>query len=157
MREDRRTMPNLPSEDQFAELAAIAGSDADGPRVMLNLNRYRKRAHYEDGVPDGLDPDVSGRDAYLRYGVVATRVLSRLGGRILWEAESHHTAVGEDGDRYDEVLAVWYPSVAAFIQLATDPELLAAHPHRAAALESAVIVCCESGAEPVLEANLPVV
>ena len=150
-------MAILPSEDQFSELAAIAGSDADGPKVMLNLNRYRDRARYEDAVPDGLDPDVSGRDAYLRYGVVATRVLSRLGGRVLWEAESKRTVVGEDGDRYDEVLAVWYPSLAAFIQLATDPELLAAHPHRAAGLERAVLLCCESGPEPVLEANLPAV
>jgi len=148
-------MAILPSEDQFSELAAIAGSDADGPRVMLNLNRYRVRAEYDDAVPDGLDPDVSGRDAYLRYGIVAARVLSRVGGRILWEAESKRTVVGEEGDRYEEVLAVWYPSAAAFIQLATDPELLAAHPHRAAGLDSAVILCCESGAEPVLEANLP--
>jgi uncharacterized protein (DUF1330 family) len=155
MREDRRTMPILPSEDQFAELAAIAGSEADRAKVMLNLNRYRERAQYGDGVPDGLDPDVSGREAYLRYGGVAARVLSRLGGRILWEAESERIAVGEEGDRYDEVLAVWYPSVAAFIQLATDPELLAAHPHRAAGLERAVLLCCESGPEPVLEANLP--
>ena len=148
-------MAILPTEEQFAELAAIAGSDTDGPRVMLNLNRYRERAQYEDAVPDGLDPDVSGRDAYLRYGVVAARVLSRLGGRILWEAESKRTVVGEEG--YDEVLAVWYPTAAAFIQLATDPELLAAHPHRAAALERAVILCCESGPEPVLAANLPAV
>ena len=37
----------------------------------------------------------------------------------------------------------------------TDEELLAAHPHRAAGLERAVLVCCESGADPVLEANLP--
>jgi uncharacterized protein (DUF1330 family) len=148
--------PILPSEEQFTQLAAIAGTDADGPKVMLNLNRYRERAAYDGDVPDGLVPDVSGREAYLRYGVVAARVLSRLGGRVLWEAESHQTVVGESGDRIDEVLAVWYPSLAAFISLATDPELLAAHPHRAAGLESAVLLCCESGAEPVLEAHLPV-
>jgi uncharacterized protein (DUF1330 family) len=148
-------MPIIPSEEQFTELAAIAGTDADGPRVMLNLNRYRDRAAYDGEVPDGLGAEVSGRDAYLRYGVVAARVLSRLGGRILWEAQSGHTVVGESGERVDEVLAVWYPSLAAFIALATDPELLAAHPHRAAGLESAVLLCCESGAEPVLEAHLP--
>lgn len=147
-------MPILPSEDQFSE---IAGSDADAPKVMLNLNRYRERAQYEDAVPDGLDPEVPGRDAYRRYGVVATKVLSRVGGRVLWEAESKRSAVGGEGEHWDEVLAVWYPTVAAFIQLATDPELLAAHPHRAAGLERAVILCCESGAEPVLEANLGVV
>jgi uncharacterized protein (DUF1330 family) len=148
-------MAILPSEEQFTELAGVAGTDADCPKVMLNLNRYRSRAAYEDGVPDGLDPDVSGREAYLRYGLVAARVLQRVGGRILWEAESKQSVVGDDGESWDEVLAVWYPSAAAFIQLATDPELLAAHPHRAAGLQRAAIVCCESGAEPVLEAHLP--
>jgi uncharacterized protein (DUF1330 family) len=115
-----------------------------------------ERAAYDGDAPDGADTDVSGREAYLRYGVVAAKVLSRLGGRILWEAESHQTVVGEPGDRVHEVLAVWYPSLAAFLALATDPELLAAHPHRAAGLESAVLLCCESGAEPMLEAHLPV-
>jgi uncharacterized protein (DUF1330 family) len=148
-------MPIIPDEDQFSALASIAAGDADAPKVMLNLNRYRERAQYDGDVPDGLDPDVSGREAYLRYGVVAARVLSRLGGRILWEARSHTQVVGADGEAYDEVLAVWYPNVAAFIALATDTELLEAHPHRAAGLESAVILACESGAEPVLEAHLP--
>ena len=64
--------------------------------------------------------------------------------------DSMPPVIGEDGDRWDEVLAVWYPSVAAFLALATDAELLAAHPHREAALERAVIVCCESGPEAML-------
>jgi uncharacterized protein (DUF1330 family) len=150
-------MAIIPSEEQFTELAAVAGSDADAPQVMLNLNRYRERAAYEDGVPDGLSADVSGREAYLRYGLVAGRVLQRVGARILWEAESWRSVVGEDAERWDEVIAVWYPSAAAFITLATDPELLAAHAHRAAGLERAAVVCCESGPEPVLEVQLPAV
>ena len=42
-----------PDAEQFAEVAALAGGDADGPVVMLNLNRYRDR------------------EAYVRYGEVA--------------------------------------------------------------------------------------
>ncbi|MEA2302892.1 MAG: hypothetical protein QOH43_172, partial [Solirubrobacteraceae bacterium] len=37
-------MPVEPDEQQIAELAALAGSERDGPVVMLNLNRYRPRA-----------------------------------------------------------------------------------------------------------------
>jgi hypothetical protein len=40
--------------------------------------------------------------------------------------------------------------VAAFVALATDPELLAARAHRVAGLERAALIGCESGAEPVL-------
>ncbi|MEA2418681.1 MAG: hypothetical protein QOE60_887 [Thermoleophilaceae bacterium] len=114
-----------PDTRQFAEIAALAGGDADGPVVMLNLNRYRDR------------------DAYMRYGEVAARVLERVGGRILWHTEAKLTVIGEDG--YDEVISVWYPSLAAFSALASDPELLAAREHRLAGLEHASLICCEPG------------
>ena len=57
----------------------------------------------------------------MRYGVVAAAVLERVGGRILWHTESTRTVIGDETDRYDEVIAVWYPSLAAFAALATDP------------------------------------
>ena len=143
-------MPIVPKQQQIADLTALAGRSDDAPKVMLNLNAYRERAQYEGEVPGGLSADVSGQEAYLRYGAVAATVLERVGGRILWDAASYRTVVGEEADRWDEVLAVWYPSVAAFLSLATDEELLAAHVHREAGLERAVIICCESGPEAVL-------
>jgi uncharacterized protein (DUF1330 family) len=118
-------MPVEPDAEQFADVAALAGGEADGPVVMLNLNRYRDR------------------DAYMRYGEVATAVLARVGGRILWHTEAKLTVIGED--RYDEVIAVWYPSLAAFSELATDPELLVVREHRVAGLEHAALICCEPG------------
>lgn len=66
-------MPVEPDEQQFADVAALVGSDADGPVVMLNLNGYRDR------------------EAYMRYGEVASAVLARVGGRIL-EARAHRLA-----------------------------------------------------------------
>jgi uncharacterized protein (DUF1330 family) len=143
-------MPIEPDEQQLTEVVGIAGSDADGPVVMLNLNRYRERAAYEDEVPDGLPADVPGHEAYMRYGVVAIAVLARLGGKVLWQAEAKSTVVGDETDLYDEVVAVWYPSFAAFVALATDPDILAARPHRCAGLERATLIACGSGAEPAL-------
>ncbi len=143
-------MPIEPDEQQFAKVAALAGGEADGPVVMLNLNHYRERAEYEGEVPSGASSDVSGHEAYIRYGVVAEAVLAQLGGRILWHTQSRQTVIGDETDRYDEVIAVWYPSVAAFAALATDPEVMAARVHRVAGLQRAALICCESGAEPVL-------
>ena len=48
-------------------------------------------------------------------------------------------------DRYDEVIAVWYPSLAAFSALATDPAILEARAHRLDGLERAALICCEPG------------
>ena len=125
-------MPIEPDEDQLREIAALAGGPDDGPVVMLNLNRYRQR------------------EAYERYGEAALGVLERVGGRILWHAQANETVIGDDSDLYDEVIAVWYPSRAAFVELATSDEVVAALPHRREALERAALICCESGAEPAL-------
>ena len=118
-------MPVEPDAEQFARVAALAGTDGDGPVTMLNLNRYRDR------------------EAYMRYGEVASAVLERVGGRILWHTEAKLTVIGEDG--WDEVIAVWYPSLAAFAAHATDPVILEARAHRLAGLEHATLICCEPG------------
>jgi uncharacterized protein (DUF1330 family) len=117
-----------PTREQLEALAATAGTDADGPLVMLNLNRYRDRAEYE------------------RYGEVALRVLERVGGEVLWQARATMTVIGEEHESWDEVIAVRYPSAQAFLDLALDPELSAALAHRDAGLERAAVVRCD---EPV--------
>jgi uncharacterized protein (DUF1330 family) len=116
----------MPVEPDAEQIAALQGADADEPVVMLNLNRYRDR------------------EAYARYGVVALEALERVGGRILWQAEAHATVIGDDSDRYDEVIAVWYPSVAAFMELATDPKVLEARKIRVEALERAALIRCSA-------------
>jgi hypothetical protein len=117
-------VPIEPDEQQMREIGARAGGPSDGPVVMLNLNRYREHAAYE------------------RYGEVALSVLERVGGSIVWHARAN--------DGYDEVIAVWYPSRAAFIELATHPEVLEARDDRAAGLERAALICCEAGPSPAL-------
>jgi hypothetical protein len=127
-------MPVEPDQEQLEEIRAIATDPGDGPLVMLNLNRYKDR------------------DAYARYGAVATRVLDRVGGRILWHAPVQGTTVGDESDLYDDVIAVWYPSAAAFISLATDPEILEARADRIEGLERAALIRCEAASEPALTA-----
>jgi hypothetical protein len=125
-------MPVEPDEAQLKEMQALAGAPDDGPLVMLNLNRYRDR------------------DAYLRYGEVAATVLDDVGGKILWHAPAEGTVIGDDSDVYDEVIAVWYPSAAAFVKLALDPRTMDARADRVEGLERAALIRCESGDEPVL-------
>jgi len=143
-------MPVNPEPEQIAELGALAGGDADGPVIMLNLNRYRERARYEGDPPGGGDPDVPGREAYERYGEVALRTLERVGGRVLWHTHAAGTVVGDETDRYDEVIAVFYPSLQAFLGLALDPDILTASAHRSAGLERAALIRCEPGLEDVV-------
>ncbi len=138
-------MPVNPNSEQLAAVAAVAGTDADGPLVMLNLNRYRERAAYEAEPPGGGSPDVTGREAYERYGVTALEVLTRSGGEILWHTQATMTVIGDESDRYDEVIAVRYPSAQAFLGLAMDSEIGTALAHRDAGLERAALILCEDG------------
>jgi hypothetical protein len=133
-----------PTAAQIQALQKIAGSDADGPLVMLNLNTYRERAAYDGDPPGGATAEVSGRSAYERYGQVALRVLGQVGGEIMWHAAATLTVIGDDGDGCDEVIAVRYPSAAAFLELALDPDIMAALPHRDAGLERAKLIRCDA-------------
>lgn len=117
-------MPVEPDKQQLAAFTEGAGTAADGPIVMVNLNRYRDR------------------DVYMRYGAVAVQKVGEAGGRIEFATAAPITVVGEDHDRYDEVIAVWYPSRAAFLAMVADPEYAAALPDRIAGLESATLICC---------------
>jgi hypothetical protein len=127
-------MPVNPRQDQIA---------AAGPLVMLNLNRYRERAEYKSDPPGGGSTDVSGREAYERYGEVALASLTRLGGEIRWHTMARMTVIGDDSDIYDEVIAVRYPSAQAFLELAMDADIAVALAHRDAGLERAALIWCE--------------
>jgi uncharacterized protein (DUF1330 family) len=136
----------IPTDAQITELLSRAG---EGPVVMLNLNRYRDVAQYEAGHPDA-DAGLRGRDAYLRYGIVALEAVTALGGRILWQSDARMLAVGTDADMWDEVVAVWYPDTGAFLRLVEHPGYVEAHAHRDAALERAVVLCTAGEPAPAI-------
>jgi len=135
-----------PTDERLAAVAAAGAAD-DSPVVMLNLNRYRDRAEYPAGTPDA---EVSGREAYLRYGAVAYPAILSVGGEILWATDAAETVIGCDHDVYDEVVAVWYPSRNAFLGLAEYPGYMEAHVHRDAAIAQAALIATRGEAEPRL-------
>ena len=128
---------------------SLLDSGDPSPVVMLNLNRYRARAAYPEGW-SGADPDVSGREAYLRYGIVAFQAITAVGGAILWSTEAREVVIGCDHEDYDEVVAVWYPSRAAFLSLEKFPGYLEALEHRSAAIERASLIACDASPGPEL-------
>ncbi len=130
-----------PTEAQFERLAASAESN-DGAVVMINLLRFKERA---DGI-DAAD-EVSGREAYARYGAAVQQHLDRVGGRIMLAAVTTDSVIGPQDGEWDMVLAVEYPSRRAFLEMISDPGYLEIHVHRAAALaDSRLIACAPVGA-----------
>lgn len=56
---------------------AFFSAPEDGPFVMINLLKFKDKAEYADGT----DADLSGRDAYLRYGMAMRAEIEKVGGR----------------------------------------------------------------------------
>lgn len=130
-------MPTIePTQQQFERLAA---SGDDSPVIMLNLLRFKERA---DGI-DAAD-GITGAEAYGRYAAGVPRFLERVGARILFTLVPQQSVIGPDAAEWDLVAAVEYPSRRAFLAMAGDPEYLAHHAHREAALADSRLIACGS-------------
>jgi hypothetical protein len=95
------------NEDELAVIKSIAEGGDDQPVLMLNLNRYSTAA----GYPNGED--------YRNYMSVLEALLPQVGGKVLWRRPVFGQPVGEQS--VDEVLAAWYPTHQAFLDLTTAP------------------------------------
>jgi uncharacterized protein (DUF1330 family) len=112
-----------PTEEQLGRLMADARED-DAPVSMLNLLRFRDRGSYE------------------RYGREVLQHLERVGASVLTAADCAQTVIGPDGERWDMMLLVRYPSRTAFLEMIADPGYPAIHGYREAALEDSRLICC---------------
>lgn len=127
------------------QIQMMAGNGPTRPMVMVNLLKYRKKAAYEAGHAEAKE-NLSGRDAYQRYGMVAMQHVMRRGGSVVWGGPQKFVMIGEVGaNDWDDVVCVRYPSRDAFLNMTQDPEYLAAHYHREAGLERTVLLCCGAG------------
>jgi uncharacterized protein (DUF1330 family) len=108
-----------------ADLKRLLAEDPGGPVVMLNLLRFK---------PDG------GRESYAKYSDALTDTyLARYGGEVLYAGDGSTVLVAEDGQAWDAVLVVRYPSREAFCRMVADPEYQQFTHFRTDALEEAVL------------------
>ena len=101
----------------------LSDLDHQGPVVMVNLMRFYDRS---------LDGDGSGWDAYRRYSALTVPMIKARGGTLLWTGDAKAVALGaQAGQQWDYLALVYYPSVAAFIDMmiSADYENLS-DPHR---------------------------
>lgn len=98
------TEMRFPRDEKETEvIRAVAESGNDRPVTMINLNRYTSEA----GFPDG--------ELYLAYINGLEGFLPNVGGKILWRTSVFGRVVGDQV--LHEILAAWYPSHQAFLDL----------------------------------------
>ena len=96
-----------PNAMEFSKINKIAVSAEDKAVLMLNLNRYVPKAAYPNG------------ELYINYMRALNQLLEQLGGRILWQMPSFGQPLG--GEKLHEIIAIWYPSHKAFLNLMEMP------------------------------------
>ena len=95
---------NTSTNQQMARLEKLAEASEGKPLVMLNINRYRPEVNFPVG------------QSCLSYMEAITHSVEAIGGSVLWRAEVQGTVVG-NLEGFHELLAVWYPSHKAFLDL----------------------------------------
>lgn len=106
------------------DLKTYLAEDPGGPVVMLNLLRF---------APDGR----ASYDAYARE--LDETYLPKYGGRVLYAGDGSTALVAEDGQAWDAVLLVQYPSRQAFSDMVADPDYQQVTGLRTQALTEAVL------------------
>lgn len=106
------------------DLKRYLEEDPGGPVVMLNLLRFGE----------------GGRESYARYAEALDQTfLPRYGATVLYAGDGSTPLVAEQGQEWDAVLLVRYPSRAVFSQMVADPEYQEVTKLRTDALEEAVL------------------
>lgn len=106
------------------DLKRLLAEDPGGPVVMLNLLRFGE----------------GGRELYAQYAdALATTFLPRYGAEVIYAGDGSTALVAEDGQAWDAVLLVRYPSRSAFSSMVADPDYQTVTALRTQALDEAVL------------------
>jgi len=123
-----------PTPDQAQAFMARGG---DTPVSMVNLLKFKDKATYEAGRPEA-DENLTGQEAYARYGAEVSKILAKLGAKTLFAGPAHGMLIGE-GD-WDMVAIVEYPNRAVMLGMGASAEYQAIHYHREAGLAHQLLI-----------------
>lgn len=97
----------------------LVSASEKGKVVMLNLLKFKPG---------------NGAASYDEYGRHVTKILEKIGGRIIFAGAVAQSVIGIDGD-WDAIAIVEYPSRKAFIEMMMSAEYQAIHHFRDEGLE----------------------
>lgn len=117
-----------------AQEAAAPGPAEDGPIVLIELLKFHEKAQYPDDMAEA--PDISGADAYAKYGELVRPLSEAAGGKRIWSGRYADTLRGdpEKADDYDTIIVVEFPSLKAVEELTASPDYGPISVHRQAAV-----------------------
>jgi len=124
-----------PREDQRATLMSLPH---DTPLAVLNLFEFNEVANYQANDPEyGTSAaEISGREAFQRYGEIAGQFIQTLGGRTVFSVPAEQVLIGPKTANWHVAAIMFFPSRKAFLQMLSDSDFQSASRHRKAALKN---------------------
>lgn len=124
------------------QMAGFFEGDINSPISMVNLLKFKEKAEYEDG----RDNDLSGKEAYMIYGIEVQEHLKKVGGEMVFGGEISRLMLGEVEDLWDNVAVARYPSRTAMLEMMMDPDYQESEKHRSAGLLGQLNIETKEGA-----------
>ena len=113
--------------------------DRDAPINMLNLVKFFDKAAYPADHPLAGE-DLTGAQAYAKYGKTSGPVLARVGGTVIWRGGFDVSLIGAPDEAWDAMFIVHFPKAAAFLAMVTDPDYQSSVIHRQAAVQDSRLI-----------------
>lgn len=104
----------------------------DGPIVMVNLLRFHDQADYLNAPSD--ESQCSGQQAYSIYAKAVVPLILEVGGFPVWAGNVRSSLIGVDGEAWDKVALIAYPSRKAFVDMHVTQAYVDCVKHRNAGL-----------------------
>lgn len=117
-------LPRMAVDPRGADLKRYLAEDPGGPVVMLNLLRFAE----------------GGRKQYAEYAAALEQTfLPKYGAEVVFAGNGSTALVADDGQAWDAVVLVRYPSREAFTRMVSDPAYQEVTHLRTEALDEAVL------------------
>jgi uncharacterized protein (DUF1330 family) len=130
-----------PDQETFR---AFLKTDYDGgPIIGVNFFRYRERANYASDADVEGSTDISGREAYGRYWANTITEAAKVGAKPVLQGRALFSVIVPEGEQWDDVALVQYPSRDAFVEMQKNPIYKAGLKHRDAGLaDTRLVMIC---------------
>lgn len=127
-------------EPDQAQIEKFLADDGDAPVHMLNLLKFREFAKYRDGV----DAQMSGQEAYMRYAGKMIALVEAAGGSVQFNGSVSLLMIGSMDEVWDAAAIVTYPSAAKMIEITMSPQFQEISKHRKAGLQGQILLKCNA-------------
>ena len=125
-------------EPSAEQLQALLKIKPEGPFHFVNFLAFKAQAEYP--ADHALaSAELSGSDAYDKYGAVALAQILGRGGRLITLNTVELEVIGSSGP-WHSVATMEYPNITAFLDMIADPDYKQALVHRDAGLANTIVL-----------------